>query len=173
MQPFRWSARFVALACAGAVLSAVVLNKLQHGRRRIWHGSLYRRGWKRPAIWDSHVYTVTVIYTRAKRESNATHVNSGHLSRRALTPVQRSSSELTLIPFLPFPLNRLGLPTPELDPIPILAAWDLRYIASGRTPWKTRFSIIKDACLLVRYLAVDVILLRARVLRECVYLQFA
>jgi hypothetical protein len=33
---------------------------------------------KRPAIWDSHVYTVVVISTRAKRESNASHVYSGH-----------------------------------------------------------------------------------------------
>jgi hypothetical protein len=33
---------------------------------------------KRPAIWDSHVYTVAVISTHAKRESNASHVYSGH-----------------------------------------------------------------------------------------------
>jgi hypothetical protein len=33
---------------------------------------------KRPAIWDGHVYTVAVISTRAKRESNASHVYSGH-----------------------------------------------------------------------------------------------
>jgi hypothetical protein len=32
---------------------------------------------KRPAIWDSHVYTVAVISTRAKSESNASHVYSG------------------------------------------------------------------------------------------------
>jgi hypothetical protein len=33
---------------------------------------------KRPVIWDSHVYTVAIISTRAKRESNASHVYSGH-----------------------------------------------------------------------------------------------
>jgi hypothetical protein len=33
---------------------------------------------KRPTIWDSHVYTVAVISTRVKRESNASHVYSGH-----------------------------------------------------------------------------------------------
>jgi hypothetical protein len=30
---------------------------------------------KRPAIWDSHVYTVAVIWTRTKRASNAPHLN--------------------------------------------------------------------------------------------------
>jgi hypothetical protein len=33
---------------------------------------------KRPAIWDSYVYTVGIISTRAKRESNASYVYSGH-----------------------------------------------------------------------------------------------
>jgi hypothetical protein len=64
-------------------------------------------------------------------------------------------------------LNHLHLPSPELDPILLLAAWDPRYIALGRTPRKTPSSIIKDACLLVRYLATDVILLRAHVAGTC------
>jgi hypothetical protein len=37
------------------------------------------------------------------------------------------------IPFLPFLLNHLRLPSPELDPITILATWDPRYMASERT----------------------------------------
>jgi hypothetical protein len=32
---------------------------------------------KRPAVWDSHVYTVAVISTLTKRQSNASHVYSG------------------------------------------------------------------------------------------------
>jgi hypothetical protein len=48
-----------------------------------------------------------------------------------------------LIPFSRL-LNHLGLPTPELDPIVILAAWEPRYIASGRTPLKTPSSIFKN-----------------------------
>jgi hypothetical protein len=44
------------------------------------------------------------------------------------------------------------------------------YNPSARTPRRTQSSIVKDAYLLVRYLAMDVLLLsRARVLRECVY----
>jgi hypothetical protein len=75
----------------------------------------------------------------------------------------------SLIHLLPFLFNHLRLPSPELDPFLILPAWDSRYIASRRTPRKTPPSIIKDACLLVLSLDIDVILLRARVLRECVY----
>jgi hypothetical protein len=33
---------------------------------------------KGPTIWGSHVYTVAVISTRAKHESNASNVYSGH-----------------------------------------------------------------------------------------------
>jgi hypothetical protein len=39
----------------------------------------------------------------------------------------------------------------------------------ARTPRKTPFSIINDACLLVRYLAIKVLLLCACVLHECTY----
>jgi hypothetical protein len=42
------------------------------------------------------------------------------------------------------------------------------YNPSARAPRKTPSSV-NDACLLVRYLAMDVLLSRARVLRECVY----
>jgi hypothetical protein len=39
----------------------------------------------------------------------------------------------------------------------------------ARTPRKTPSSIVKNTCLLILYLVVDVLLLRALVLRECVY----
>jgi hypothetical protein len=48
-----------------------------------------------------------------------------------------------LIPFLPFLLSHLRLPSPELDPILILAAWGHRYIASRRTDRKHRFLCCK------------------------------
>jgi hypothetical protein len=42
------------------------------------------------------------------------------------------------------------------------------YNPSARIPWKTPSYIVKEACLLVRYLAIDVFLLwRRHVLREC------
>jgi hypothetical protein len=41
-------------------------------------------------------------------------------------------------------LNHLKLPSPELDPILILAAWYTRYIASGRNPQKTPSYIVKE-----------------------------
>jgi hypothetical protein len=108
------------------------------------------------------------------------------------------SSLHSLIPFLSFLLNHLRLPSLELEPIlfqaHVPAGWRrsdsttllilLRllfstssrlltvpfYNSSARTPWKTPYSIVKEACLLVRYLAMDVLLLsRSRVLRKCVY----
>jgi hypothetical protein len=45
----------------------------------------------------------------------------------------------SLTPFLPFLLNHLRLPSPELDPTLILVAWDPRCIASRRTHRKHRF----------------------------------
>jgi hypothetical protein len=39
----------------------------------------------------------------------------------------------SIIPFLPFLLNHLRLPSPGLGPILIVAARDPRYIVSGRT----------------------------------------
>jgi hypothetical protein len=43
------------------------------------------------------------------------------------------------------------------------------YNPSARTPRKTTSAIVKDASLLVSCLAMDVVLSRARVLREYVY----
>jgi hypothetical protein len=56
------------------------------------------------------------------------------------------SSTRSLIPFLLFLLNHIRLPSPELDP-----ALDITQ--------KTA-SIVKEACLLIRCLAVDVLMLR-------------
>jgi hypothetical protein len=83
------------------------------------------------------------------------------------------SSWRNLIPFLPF----LQLPIPKtwLDCSWPLFCTPLRlltvpfYNPSAQTPWKTSSSVVKDVCLLVRYLAMDVLLSRARVLWECVY----
>jgi hypothetical protein len=44
-----------------------------------------------------------------------------------------------VIPFLRLLLSHLRLPSPELDPILILAAWDPRYIACSRIHRKRRF----------------------------------
>jgi hypothetical protein len=83
-----------------------------------------------------------------------------------------------LIPFLPFLLNHLRLPSPELDKIPFLPDYStsttpvlpiISYNHFARTQRKTPSSIFKNACVLVRNLEMDVIFSRARVLPECVY----
>jgi hypothetical protein len=99
---------------------------------------------------------------------------------------QVKSSAHRTIPCLPFILNRLRPTSPDLDPIPISSrllhvrttivysyhssfGTRLSYNYSARTPKKTPSSIVKYACLLARYLVMDVLLLLARVLWDCVY----
>jgi hypothetical protein len=89
------------------------------------------------------------------------------------------SSCHSLIPSLPFLLNQLRLPSPELDPIldycSVLHCTPSRlltvpsYNSSARTPQKTPSTIISNACLLVRYLATDDLLLSAYASQTCVY----
>jgi hypothetical protein len=52
------------------------------------------------------------------------------------------SSLHSLIPFLPFLLDHLWLPTPELHSILILPTWDCRNIASGCTHRNTSYSLV-------------------------------
>jgi hypothetical protein len=80
----------------------------------------------------------------------------------------------SLIPFLPF--LQLPIPKTRLDYSRLLFYTPSRlltvpsYNSSARIPRKTPSSIVKNACLLVRYLPMDVLLLScALVLRECVY----
>jgi hypothetical protein len=65
----------------------------------------------------------------------ATDLSQSHCNLKS----HMMSSLHRLIPFLPFLLNHLQPPSPELDPILILAAWDPRYIISGRSYRKHRF----------------------------------
>jgi hypothetical protein len=82
------------------------------------------------ALWFS-VFTSRIMAT----DLSQSHCNfNSHMK----------SSCHSLIPFLPFLLNHLRLPSPELDPILIPAAWDPRYIASGRTPRKTPSTIVTE-----------------------------
>jgi hypothetical protein len=91
-----------------------------------------------------------------------------------------SQSHCLLGTVLPF-LNHLQLSSPELDPILLRLLFRTPcYSAStspvlpntadnhfSRTPRKTPSFVVRNACLLVRYLTMDVLLLsRARVLRE-------
>jgi hypothetical protein len=69
------------------------------------------------------------------------------------------------------PLELFWLPTEVLRYTPCIQLYSFNslslsnlltvpsYISSARTPRKTPSSIIKNACLLVRYLAIDVLLL--------------
>jgi hypothetical protein len=83
------------------------------------------------------------------------------------------SSLPRLIPFLPLfcscQLRRLD--STRLDYGSILSRLPTvpSYNTSARTPRKTPSSIFKNAALLVRYGAMDALLSRALVLRECVY----
>jgi heme/copper-type cytochrome/quinol oxidase subunit 4 len=88
------------------------------------------------------------------------------------------SSFHRLISFLPFPLNHLGLSSPEFDPLlddwlKLFFNWTIStsdnslqwpslsvYNPSARTTQKTQ-PILGDACLLIRCLAIDVLLLCA------------
>jgi hypothetical protein len=73
-----------------------------------------------------------------------------------------------ILPLLQLPIRK----TARLDSTTLLysfASSMLFYNPSARTPRITPSSIVKNACLLVRYLAMNVLLLsRALVLRECV-----
>jgi hypothetical protein len=82
------------------------------------------------------------------------------------------SSWHSLIPFLLFLLNHLRLLSPELEPVPFRLLFrtacysastspvlpNTSYNHFARTPRKTPFSVVQNACLLVRYLAMDVLL---------------
>jgi hypothetical protein len=77
------------------------------------------------------------------------------------------SSFHRLIPSLPFVLIHLRLPSPELDLILILAAWDPRYIASGRADIKHRFLYCCEACLQRRSIACVVVVAAMCLLSRC------
>jgi hypothetical protein len=104
------------------------------------------------------------------------HYNSVFTSRILATGVLQSHSHFnshvksschSLIPSLPILLNHFDCHHQNSSQFSVLL---LSYNTSARTPRKTPSSIVRDACLLVRYLSVEVLLLlRARVLREYVY----
>jgi hypothetical protein len=87
----------------------------------------------------------------------------------------RMKSLHRLIPFLPFLLSHVRLSSPELDPVlfrllfgtPSHLLTVLFYNPSAWTPRKTLSSIVKEACLQLRYLAMDDLLLSAFVARMC------
>jgi hypothetical protein len=84
-----------------------------------------------------------------------------------------NSSLHNLIPFLPFLLNHLRLPSQETPSILILSVFDPRYIASGLIQQKTQFpinsSIFIEACLPRRCIETEVLVL----LCECSFPQEA
>jgi hypothetical protein len=89
------------------------------------------------------------------------------------------SSWHSLIPFVPFLLTHLRLPSPELNQVLLTTVLHSFYYCSSEflcpfitprhEPQGKHPCIVKVACLLVRYLVMDVLLSRGRVLRECVY----
>jgi hypothetical protein len=106
----------------------------------------------------------------------ATGLSQSHFNFKS----HMKSSSDSLLLFLQFLRNRLQLPSPELDPIPlgyysILLCTLSRlltvpfYKPSARIPRKIPSSIFNYACLLVRYLAIYVLLLHEFATLECVY----
>jgi hypothetical protein len=77
------------------------------------------------SVFTSHILTVDLSQSHCHFNS---HMKSWH----------------SLIHFLPYIFTHLSLPSPELDQILILASWDHRYIASGRTSLKTPSSNVKE-----------------------------
>jgi hypothetical protein len=99
------------------------------------------------AIADLHTFQFTVThalgFTVFTSRILATGLSQSHCNFKSHV----MSSLNRLIPILLFLLNHLRMPSQELDPILILAAWDPRYIASRRTQRKTPSSIVKEcAC---------------------------
>jgi hypothetical protein len=72
-----------------------------------------------------------------------------------------TSSWHRLIPFLPFPLNHLGLPSPELGQILSQLLFCTTYMAWRRILKNTSSYIVAKACLPRRCLATDVVLFSA------------
>jgi hypothetical protein len=75
------------------------------------------------------------------------------------------SSCHSLIPFLPFLLNHITLPSPELGPIldnsNFTAHSTTEHFFVTTSHAENTASIVKEACLLIRCLAMDILLLRA------------
>jgi hypothetical protein len=74
----------------------------------------------------------------------------------------------SLIPFLPFLLNHLRLPSPELYPIPdttlnfaSASTTEHFFVTTLHGPAENTASIVKEARLLIRCQGMDVLLLRA------------
>jgi hypothetical protein len=96
-------------------------------------GATYKRGFEL-----DNVHTSLFAVTHALRFS----VFTSHILATDLSHVK--SSLHRLIPFLPFLLNFFPLSSPELDPIPILAAYNPRYVTSARSPQKTPSSLVTE-----------------------------
>jgi hypothetical protein len=111
-----------------------------------------------------HRYTHTLGFSVLTSRILATVLSQSHSNFKS----HMKSSCHSLIPFLPF----LQLPIPKTrllfyTPSRLLAMPS--YNSSTQTPRKIPSSIVKNACLLARYLVMDVLLSRALVLRACVY----
>jgi hypothetical protein len=155
----------------------------------------FRSVWLLDGVWVGKIGFIDHLYTQLLTTSNYSGIDDLHILQLTVTqtlvfsvslivPWQRiyngltvttthmKSSSHSLIPFLPSLLNHLRLPTLS---ILILAAWDPRYIASGRTPEKTpfpnNFSVVTEVCLPRRCIETVVLwlLLAYSLPRECVY----
>jgi hypothetical protein len=82
-------------------------------------------------------------------------------------------SLITFFPFLQLPIPKTRLSSSRLLSTTVVKSVPSSdcalYKPSARTPRKTQFSIVNDACLRVRYLAMDVLLLHTYASRECVH----
>jgi hypothetical protein len=92
-----------------------------------------------------------------------THTKVLSCTSPPVTAAHMKSSSHSLIPFLPFLLNHLRLPSQQTLLI-LSAAWD-PHIASGRPPQKTPFSnsssVLIEVCLPRRCIETVVLLFRA------------
>jgi hypothetical protein len=106
----------------------------------------------------THLYSQPLLVVSWQRNSTQPHC---HFKSHRLIPFVAISAAANSNTRLDYP--RLLFYTPSrLLTVPF-------HNSSARTPRKTQSSIVNNACLLIRYLAMNILLLsRALVLRECV-----
>jgi hypothetical protein len=120
-------------------------------------------------------YTLTTRdYRHYKRYRCSTHfpahrcIRTNILSLHKSYPGNGSQYNLFSCHFLQLPIPKTRL---SLIPLLFYISSDFltvpSYKSSARTPRKTLSSVVKNACLLVRYLAIDILLLNACVAGMC------
>jgi hypothetical protein len=122
------------------------------------------RDWSQfSAIAILHTFQFTVAHAAFTSRILATELQQSVTSNHIWSLLFASNSFLVVT-------LQLQIPKTQLNYSRLLFSTLLySYYLSARTPLKTPSSVAKEACLQLRYLAMDVLLSRARMLWECVH----